>query len=105
MFPRRSGKAALVAGGIVCAMLIAALALDRAFPPNLSRLATTGTEVADRQGRTVALLPAPGGVWRFRASVDDVAPVLLDTLVRTEDRHFWRHPGVNPLALLRATMQ
>jgi penicillin-binding protein 1C len=77
-------------------------ALDRAFPPNLARLDPVGTEVLDRQGRTLALLPAPGGVWRFRATVDDVAPVLIDTLVATEDRHFWHHPGVDPLALARA---
>src|SRR6185312_3051394 len=82
-----------------------ALALDRMLPPNLARLATSGTEVLDRQGRTVALLPAPGGVWRFRASVDDVAPVLIDTLIATEDRQFWHHPGVNPLSLLRASLQ
>lgn len=92
-------------GLIVLICLSAAFALDRAFPPNLSRLTTSGSEILDRQGRTVALFPAPGGVWRFRASTEDVAPVLLDTLVATEDRHFWHHPGVNPLALLRATVQ
>jgi penicillin-binding protein 1C len=90
---------------VLLAILSIALSLDRLFPPNLSRLATTGTEILDRQSRTVALFPAPGGTWRFRASADDVAPVLLDTLVATEDRHFWRHPGVNPFALLRATVQ
>ena len=42
-------------------------ALDHAFPPDLSRLAAVGTEVLDRQDRPLALLPAPGGVWRFRA--------------------------------------
>ena len=89
----------------VVALLATALTLDRLFPPDLSRLATTGTEVLDRQGRTVALFPAPGGVWRFRTSTDDVAPVLLDTLIRTEDRQFWHHPGVNPLALMRASFQ
>ena len=31
--------------------------------------------------------------------------MLLDTLVATEDRHFWHHPGVNPLSLLRASVQ
>ena len=41
--------------------------LDYAFPPNLSRLASVGTEVLDRQDRPLALLPAAGGVWRFRA--------------------------------------
>lgn len=92
------GLAVLVVAGT-------AAVLDRLFPLNLDRLATTGTEILDRQGRTVALFPAPGGVWRFRASAGDVAPVLLDTLVATEDRHFWHHPGVNPLSLLRATVQ
>ncbi len=94
-------------GAIVTFLMIAgaALALDRLYPPNLNRLATTGTEVLDRQGRTVALLPAPGGVWRFRATADDVAPVLLQSLVATEDHHFWHHPGVNPLSLLRASLQ
>jgi penicillin-binding protein 1C len=82
-----------------------AVALDRAFPPDLSRLAAVGTEVLDRQGRTVALLPAPGGVWRFRTTADEVSPAFLDTLIATEDRQFWRHPGVNPFALARALVQ
>jgi penicillin-binding protein 1C len=82
-----------------------ALILDRLFPLDLRRLAVNGTEVLDRQGKTVALLPAPGGIWRFRASADDVAPVLLRTLIMTEDRHFWHHPGVNPISLLRAAFQ
>lgn len=96
------GKRGLLA---LALLLATALILDRLFPPNLTRLATAGTEILDRQGRTVALLPAPGGVWRFRASPADVAPVLLDTLIRTEDRHFWHHRGVNPFSLLRAAAQ
>ena len=95
---RALGVAALLLAG-------AAVAADRLFPPDLSRLADVGTEVLDRDGRIVALSPAPGGVWRFRTSVADVSPVFIDTLVATEDRHFWQHPGVNPLALLRATFQ
>jgi penicillin-binding protein 1C len=87
---------ALLAGAVV--------ALDRLFPPDLSRLAAMGSEVVDRQGRTVALRPAPGGVWRFRTTADDVPPAFLDTLIATEDRHFWQHPGVNPLALVRAAL-
>jgi len=79
--------------------------LDRAFPPNLSRLAQSGSEIVDRNGRTLALLPAPGGVWRFRTSADDVSPEFLDLLLTVEDRHFYQHPGVNPLALARAAMQ
>jgi penicillin-binding protein 1C len=83
----------------------AAVGLDRAFPPDLSRLDAVGTEVVDAQGRTVALLPAAGGVWRFRAGPEEVSPVFLDQLVRTEDRRFWAHPGVDPWALARAAVQ
>src|SRR4051794_18283148 len=51
-----------------CWLLAASGALlDYVFPPNLTRLETVGTEVLDRQDRPLALLPAPGGVWRFRA--------------------------------------
>ncbi len=83
----------------------AAWSLDRLFPPDLSRLEATGTEVLDRQGRLLAMLPAPGGVWRFRTTADDVSRPFLDLLIATEDRRFWRHPGVDPLAIVRAAAQ
>ena len=98
-------RGCLIGGVLVGLALLGLDGVDRAFPPDLSRLAVSGTEFTARDGRTLALLPAPGGVWRFRANADEVAPVLIDTLVATEDRHFWRHFGVNPLSLLRAAWQ
>lgn len=92
---------AIAALGVVIALFV----LDRALPPDVSRLAHSGTVVLDRDDRVLALLPAPGGVWRFAARVEDVSPIFLDTLIRIEDRHFWRHPGVNPGALVRAALQ
>jgi len=98
--------ALLVVPVLAAGLLTAGLwALDRAFPPALGRLASVGTEVLARDGRTLALLPAHGGVWRFRVRAEDVAPVLLETLVAIEDRRFWWHPGIDPLALARAAMQ
>ncbi len=85
--------------------LALALALDRIFPPDLSRMQTLGVEMRDRQGRTLALLPAPGGVWRFHAKAEKAAPVLRDLLIAVEDKRFWWHPGVDPLALARAMGQ
>ncbi len=78
------------------------VALDRALPPELGRLAATGTEIVDHDGRLLAVRPAPGGVWRFRVDAAEVSPALVDALVRVEDRHFWWHPGIDPWALLRA---
>jgi penicillin-binding protein 1C len=87
--------------------LLAALAvlLDWAVPPDLSRLSAVGTEVVDRHERPLALLPAQGGVWRFRCDVRRVSPTLVDLLIAVEDRRFWYHGGVDPAALARAAVQ
>jgi penicillin-binding protein 1C len=86
-------------------LLLAPFALDRLFPPNLSRLHEVGVEVQDREGRILSVLPAPGGFWRLATRPDDVAPVLLDLLIAAEDRRFYQHAGVDPLALVRAAAQ
>jgi penicillin-binding protein 1C len=86
-------------------VLLAVLALDRIFAPDLSRLHAAGVEVLDRDGRTLSVLPAPGGVWRLRTVVADVPPVLTELLVAAEDRRFRSHWGVDPVALGRAAVQ
>ncbi|WP_395611286.1 peptidoglycan glycosyltransferase PbpC [Pseudomonas sp. B22129] len=45
------------------------------------------------------------GVWRYPVQTGDVSPYYLDALLTYEDRWFYQHPGVNPLALVRATWQ
>ena len=87
------------------ALLLAPFALDRLFPPNLSRLHAVGVEVQDRDGRILSVLPAPGGFWRLATRPEDVSPILLDLLIASEDRRFYQHPGVDPLALGRAAGQ
>jgi len=45
------------------------------------------------------------GVWRYPVQTREVSPYYLDALLTYEDRWFYHHPGVNPLALVRATWQ
>ena len=96
--------ARIIALALICAAALT-FALDRAFPPNLARLAITSGEALDRNGALLAVSPAPGGVWRLRTTTSDVDPAFLARLIATEDRHFWHHPGVNPAALARAAVQ
>ncbi|WP_144185977.1 penicillin-binding protein 1C [Elioraea rosea] len=95
----------LAAAAGLAGVLVAAMAADRAFPPDLSRLETVSAELHDREGRLMAASPAPGGVWRLRTSVDDVPPLFVELLLAREDRRFRSHAGIDPAAIVRAAGQ
>lgn len=81
------------------------LVLDRAFPPSLPGDESFATVVVAADGTPLRAFPDAKGVWRYPVNVDDVSPAFLVALIEYEDRWFWRHPGVNPVALLRAAGQ
>lgn len=79
------------------------LVLDRAFPFPAERLEPPfATRVLDRDGRPLRYFLAADGMWRFPLGLEEISPDLTAALIDSEDRHFYRHPGVNPLAALRA---
>lgn len=81
------------------------LALDRAFPPPLPASLTVSTEVVDRNGELLRAFATPEGRWRFAVDLDAVDRNFVDMLIAYEDKRFWDHDGVDPLALLRAAVQ
>lgn len=97
----------LLAGFAVAATTLAAtaLALDRLFPPDLSRYHDRSTEVVDANGRLLRAFTTADGKWRLKTSVDDVDPLYLGLLKAYEDRRFDSHWGVDPLAAVRAAGQ
>ena len=95
----RRSVAALALG--LAGLPIAALALDRLCPPDLSRL-TPSLTVLDRHGTLLRAFPTADGQWRLPVETAAVSPDYLRLLLATEDRRFYHHPGVDPLALARA---
>lgn len=87
------------------ALLSSLLLLDLIFPPQLPKARDTSTLVVARDGTPLRAFADADGVWRYPATLESVSPLYLDALLNYEDRWFWRHPGVNPLALLRAGTQ
>ncbi|TAD89203.1 MAG: penicillin-binding protein 1C, partial [Alphaproteobacteria bacterium] len=94
----------IVSGALVGLLVAALLVADRLLPPSLARLAPSPT-LLDREGRLLALHTDRAGLIRLPTSVAEVAPVYLELLIATEDKRFWWHPGVDPLALTRAAWQ
>lgn len=84
------------------ALLSTLLLLDLIFPPQLPKARDTSTLVVARDGTPLRAFADADGVWRYPATPESVSPLYLEALLHYEDRWFWRHPGVNPVALLRA---
>lgn len=87
------------------ALLSLLLILDLAFPPPLPKSRETSALVVARDGTPLRAFADAEGVWRYPADARSISPLYLQALLTYEDRWFWRHPGVNPWALLRAGKQ
>lgn len=85
--------------------LVVFLLLDLAYPfPHEALHRPPGRMVLDRNGTVLRVFLADDDRHRIPVTLDGVAPVLVDTLLESEDRWFWVHPGVNPLAVARAAV-
>ncbi|HET7448754.1 MAG TPA: penicillin-binding protein 1C [Methyloceanibacter sp.] len=90
--------AAAIAGGVA--------GLFQAFgPAPLGRDLEVSTLVLDRNGKLLRAYLTSEGRWRLPATKDQVDPRYLDALVTYEDKRFYYHRGVDPLAMTRAAFQ
>lgn len=98
--------AALVLFGAVMAVLGGFWIYIRALPPpDLAAINERSTVVLDRHGRLLRPFVMADGRWRMPITASEVDPRYIAMLIAYEDRRFWQHSGVDPLALLRAGWQ
>lgn len=91
-----AGAIVLVVGGLWVA--------DRCFPLPMPP-ADTARVVLAADGTPLWRFADAQGVWRYAAARDEISPYYIDALLAYEDRWFWQHPGINPVALGRAAWQ
>lgn len=91
-----TGLIACLAAGLVC--------LDRWFPLDIGHRPVS-TVVTARDGTPLRAFADAAGVWRYPVMPEEVSPLYLSALITYEDRWFYHHPGVNPLAAMRACLQ
>lgn len=65
----------------------------------------TSPLVVDRQGRLLRAFTVADGRWRLPVTLAEVDPLFLRLLLACEDRRFYRHGGIDYLALARAVGQ
>ncbi|NJN25968.1 MAG: penicillin-binding protein 1C [Cyclobacteriaceae bacterium] len=62
------------------------------------------TVLESREAQLLGARIAADGQWRF-PPVDSLPANYITCLLQFEDRHFYTHPGINPLAIFRAIRQ
>ncbi|PPC78112.1 penicillin-binding protein 1C [Pokkaliibacter plantistimulans] len=103
----RSHARGLRVVAVVLLALLVLLALagwaDRRYP--LPAAPHFSTVVLDRQGEPLRAFADEQGIWRYPVTLDEVSPEYLQLLINYEDRWFYWHPGINPVAIVRAFWQ
>ena len=92
------GVVALIAVG--CGSWVAALG-----PAPLGEDLGYSHVVLDRDGHLLRAYATKDGRWRLPETPDEVDPLFLKMLLAYEDKRFYQHDGVDPLAMLRAAFQ
>lgn len=103
---RRASIAAIGVVWIVSAGAGALVGLAESFgPPPLGKNLEHSTTVLDRDGKLLRAYLTEEGRWRLPASPHDVDPRFIEALLAYEDKRFFDHHGVDPLAMMRAAYQ
>lgn len=94
-------------GSVLLILLVCLAVMDVFFPLNLpeNNPQHFARIVVDENGRPLRAFADANGVWRYEVKLADVSPLYIEALLNYEDRWFWSHPGINPIAILRAAFQ
>ncbi|WP_341522509.1 peptidoglycan glycosyltransferase PbpC [Pseudomonas sp. G.S.17] len=91
-------------GGSILFLFVALWLADRIWPLPLPKDDLARVVLAE-DGTPLWRFADANGVWRYPVATTQVSPYYIEALLTYEDRWFYRHPGVNPLALGRAAWQ
>lgn len=99
----RIARASLWALTALNALMLVLLALAYVVPlPD--RAAVPSVVVEYRDGRPAFVFLSPDDKWRLPVELDRVDAKLVEALVALEDKRFWRHDGVDAIAIARAAL-
>jgi penicillin-binding protein 1C len=101
--PERRRRKLKLAIATTALLIVSALAARLTCPPLLEPYGFS-RQVHDRDGKLLRLSLAPGDTYRVWTELEQISPQLVEATLAYEDRWFWVHPGVNPVALAKAAI-
>src|SRR5258707_5958375 len=88
---------------VLCVLAASAIAA-RATCPALLQPYPFSRTVFDRDGRLLRLSLAPDQTYRVFVPLQSMSPQLVEATLAYEDRWFYAHPGISPVALAKAAV-
>ena len=102
MCHKKASKPVRVLAIVVLILAIGWVALGSLPPPLLVNRANASCAVTDREGKLLRLSLTGDEKYRLWVPLEAMPKTLVDATLNYEDRWFYVHPGVNPIALARA---
>ena len=90
-------------GVTLFAVTLLMVLLNLLFPLNAS--IEYSTIITDNKGEVVHAFLTSDDKWRMKTELEEISPLLRKTIVEKEDKHFYRHPGINPFSIARALVK
>lgn len=88
---------------VVLGILLIFVSLNYIYPFPMERVSKeSAVIVSDGNGQPLRFFMPTDKQWRFPVELKDIDPQLIKAVIESEDRWFYSHPGVNPLAIARA---
>ena len=63
------------------------------------------TIITDNKGEVIHAYLSADDKWRMKTTLSEISPLLKTTIIQKEDRYFYYHAGINPLAIGRAVVR
>jgi len=108
-FRGQVGKRVLSGLALLVLLPLFALVLSALSEPLPIALLDSGagvsTLVLDRDGQSIREVRSNDGKLSSRVTLSQLSPVVIPALLAAEDARFYAHPGVDPMAMLRAIAQ
>jgi len=90
--------------GAVCVSLILLFfLLNWIFP--LPDKIEYSTIITDNKGEVINAYLTKDQKWRMKTELNEISPLLRKTIIAKEDKYFYSHPGINPVAIVKAFLK
>ena len=90
--------------GVIIALIVIWAIIKIFFTPPLLNDAIFGTAYFDKNGELLRITLAPDDKYRLYTPLSEISPDIVRATILYEDKYFYYHPGINPIALIRATI-